>query len=105
MTIDADVADVSQLTPSLRLAAHRVLTETLTNAAKHQDHPHVTVRVQVGAALVIDVVSTGRLISGATGNNIGLESLAEQCVALGGSFDFALHEDAAVTHATIPMRT
>lgn len=103
MDINAEMADISALMPSTQLAAQRVLIETLTNASKHQDKAHITIRIICDNVLRMCITSYGRISSGSLGNKIGLESLNERCIALGGSFDFQLSGDTATTTAIIPV--
>ena len=59
LDITARTDPLTDLPIRLRLAIHRIVTETLVNVVKHQENPQVTVDIAVGECVTITVVSHG----------------------------------------------
>ena len=83
VTLDAPPIDVPPVTS---LAIHRIVAEALTNAARHQVDPVVSVRVTSGQTVVVEVVSTGRVCP-QPGTGVGLEGLRERAASAGGTLE------------------
>jgi signal transduction histidine kinase len=81
--VEYDVAD-ERFAEELEVAVYYVVSEALTNAAKHAEATHVRVSVVVeGATLVLEVADDGR--GGATaGAGSGLLGLSDRVEALRG---------------------
>ena len=62
------------------------MAEALTNAARHQVDPVVSVRVTPGQTVVVEVVSTGRVCP-QPGTGVGLEGLRERAASAGGTLE------------------
>lgn len=99
--------DLRTYSPIVQLALHRILTETLTNALKHQG---VGTRVRLSVEereQRIELRASSRVISTTsqrypTSGGFGLEGIKERCVALGGGFEFDLKHNVATTYAWLP---
>ncbi len=73
--------------PAALLAAFRVTTEAMTNALKHADASHVEVSIhRRGASLVIRVVDDGVGIGPSAGVGVGMSSMSDRALELGGQF-------------------
>ena len=83
VTLDAPPISVPPVTS---LAIHRIVAEALTNAARHQVDPVVSVKVTPGQTVVVEVVSTGRVCP-QPGTGVGLEGLRERAASAGGTLE------------------
>ncbi len=73
--------------PAALLAAFRVTTEAMTNALKHADASQVEVSIHRRAAsLVIRVVDDGVGIGPSAGVGVGMSSMSDRALELGGQF-------------------
>ncbi|MFC0533874.1 sensor histidine kinase [Phytohabitans kaempferiae] len=87
LAVDLHVAKhLDGLPAAIEVAAYRIVSEALTNVAKHAKAASCTVTVDAGRALSIDVVDDGIGISrGRAGHDgVGLESMRERAAELGG---------------------
>ena len=89
LDVTARTDPLTDLPIRLRLAIHRIVTETLVNVVKHQENPQVTVDIAVGECVTITVVSHGPKKPDSSGTGVGLPSLDERAQAVGGTFEFA----------------
>lgn len=84
-------------------AAHRIVQESLTNAAKHAPNSHVRVAIDhTGTALVVTVDNTLTGASPGPGQGMGLRSMRERAEALGGRFDAGPRDDRWRVRAILP---
>ncbi|OEJ94377.1 sensor histidine kinase [Streptomyces thermolilacinus] len=87
-----------ELPAPVELAAYRIVQESLTNALKHADAGHVTVRVErAGHALTVTVASPyDQRAAGprAPGAGAGLVGMRERVALLGGEFTAGPHDPA-----------
>lgn len=100
-------ADTHGYSPIVQLALHRVLTETLTNALKHQGvGTRVTLRInELEDRIELRATSRVSANSGqrfASSGGFGLEGIKERCTALGGDFEFKIDQNTASTYAWLP---
>ena len=102
LDITARIDPLMDLPIRLRLASHRIVTETLVNVVKHQENPQVTVDIAVGECVTITVVSHGPQKPDSSGSGVGLPSLDERAQAVGGTFEFAFDGHTATTIAQLP---
>lgn len=83
------------------LAAHRIVTEAVTNATRHQENPEVRVTlVPQPDALEVTVTSTGR-ISPHAGAGIGLVGLRERAASTGGTLETTRGGNTFTVHAVL----
>lgn len=98
LQVEAEIGGVDDLPLPVAQAAHRILGEALTNAAKHAPGGRVAVRLDPGDPLVLEVDSRARDGAGApdlawpTGGH-GLATMAERARAVGGALDAGPHPD------------
>ncbi|MGP4016552.1 sensor histidine kinase [Saccharopolyspora sp. 5N708] len=86
-------------------AAHRVVQEGLTNAAKHAPGAAVTVRLEHRADSTVVTVANGpptRQPDAAASGGYGLVGLAERVRLLGGTLDAGPRDDGFALVATLP---
>jgi len=69
----------------VQTAAYRIVTEAMTNAARHSSAAHCHVQLCVAGGLRCTVVDDGRGMSGGSSTGIGLSSMAERAEELGGA--------------------
>ncbi len=74
------------LAPSVEVAAYRIATEAMTNAARHSGGRHCQVQVSANGRLEVIVVDDGHGLGpeAAGHGGVGLESMAERAHELGG---------------------
>ncbi|MFK4206539.1 sensor histidine kinase [Streptomyces sp. NPDC030920] len=97
--------DVGALPPSAARAAHRVVQESLTNAAKHAPGARVEVRVTHTAGETVVRVANGPAPARAEdvpGTGRGLIGLDERVRLTGGTFAYGPYEDGFAVTARIP---
>ncbi|WPW33438.1 histidine kinase [Streptomyces atratus] len=104
LRIDGDADGVS---PSAARAAHRVVQESLTNAAKHAPHARVSVRVTHTAEETTVRVQNGPSPArggpeGVPGTGRGLIGLDERVRLAGGMFEHGPYEGGFAVTARIP---
>ena len=85
--VDYDAPTTLQVPAVTSLAANRIVTEAVTNAARHQVNPHVRVTLTPREeSLEVEVVSQGRIAPRA-GAGTGLEGLHERAASTGGTLE------------------
>ena len=95
------------LPPLVDRAVHRVVQESLTNAARHAPGADVLVHVeQTTEAIVVNVRnSTARAVPGPTGGGSGLAGLRERVRLLGGTLRTGFHDGEFTVTAWFPYGT
>jgi signal transduction histidine kinase len=84
IAVSADVP--ARLPAAVEVAAYRIVSEAVTNAVKHAAARHVVVRVGVpGSCVVVEVRDDGRGSAAPRDEGVGLVSMRERAVELGGS--------------------
>jgi two-component system NarL family sensor kinase len=78
--------DLPDLPAAVEVAAYRIVTEALTNVARHSSGPSAQVRLDATKdALSVEVTDTGR--GGDWRPGVGLASMRERAAELGGSLE------------------
>lgn len=89
--------------PLLTLAAHRLLSEALTNALKHGDHAHPTVaRLVWDHGFTLTVTNRIATAGPGIGARAGLVGMRERVTLAGGEFAAGEHDGTWTLHAYIP---
>lgn len=84
VTVDA-AGELPVLPAAVEVAAYRIVTEALTNVARHAGASHCTVAVALNGALEIEVADDGAGLAPGHRLGVGLSSMLERATELGGS--------------------
>ena len=81
--------EAAELAPGLDMSAYRIVQEALTNALRHAPGSRVSVSVQYGRDLVLEVIDDGARGNGHAppGSGHGLVSMRERAALYGGSLE------------------
>ncbi|PKT73310.1 hypothetical protein CW362_09230 [Streptomyces populi] len=104
LNVDVRIDTLPPLPPAVESAAYRILTEALTNAARHARARHVDVTLTTaGRHLRITVADDG--IGTPTGHpaGIGVASMRRRAHELGGCFTLAGTDGGTTVTATLPL--
>lgn len=78
--------DLASLPAIVEVAAYRIVCEALTNVARHSGARTCTVTLKRDKGLRVEVMDDGVGVSARTGRGVGLGSMRERAVELGGTF-------------------
>jgi two-component system, NarL family, sensor kinase len=84
VTLEA-AADLGALPAAVELAAFRIVTEAVTNASRHSGGASCDVRLRRGSDLIVEVRDDGRGLPRELRPGVGLLSMRERAVELGGT--------------------
>ncbi|MET9893489.1 histidine kinase [Streptomyces sp. NPDC006465] len=104
LKVDVRIDTLPPLPPAVESAAYRILTEALTNAARHARAHHVDVTLTTaGRHLRITVADDG--IGTPTGYpaGVGVASMQRRAHALGGGFTLTGTDGGTTVTATLPL--
>ncbi len=100
------VDDLPQLGAATEVAVFRIVTEALTNVARHSGSPtaHVLLRVQDGD-LLVEVSDVGGGMPSPTPwrPGVGLQSMHERVDQLGGTLDLSCDGEGGRVRVTLPL--
>lgn len=104
LTIELDAPDcLPPLSAALEVAAYRIITEALTNVARHAEAKLCVIRLTFSDALVIDVRDDGKGLPTTPRPGVGLRSMAERAAELGGTCSIEhLPEGGTLVRASLP---
>ena len=100
-------AELPRLRPEVELAAFRIITEALTNTARHSDASHCSVTITpTEQELDITVTDDGQGIPTTPSRGLGIRSMQERAIELGGTFHLGTPSTNSGTriHATLPLQ-
>lgn len=98
------VGELDGLPAAVEVAAYRIVSEALANVVRHAEASHVTVRLQAGAALEVEVRDNGVGIPLQTPAGVGLVSLHERAAELGGQVSVGCPDGrGTVVRAMLPL--
>ncbi|MEU4170821.1 sensor histidine kinase [Streptomyces sp. NPDC026665] len=104
LKVDVRVGPLPPLPPAVESAAYRILTEALTNAARHARARQVDVRLTaVGRHLRITVTDDGIGTPTAYPAGIGVASMRRRAHALGGRFELTGSDLGTTVTAALPL--
>jgi two-component system NarL family sensor kinase len=86
--LEVSVAAPDELPPlpaAVEVAAYRIVTEALTNVARHADASTCRVVLALNGSLDISVIDDGRGIAADARHGVGLGSMRERAAELGGT--------------------
>jgi two-component system NarL family sensor kinase len=94
--------DLLHLPAAVEVAAYRIVTEALTNVARHTDSTSAQVRLSTGTdGLRVEVTDRGRSTGWVPG--VGLSSMRERAEELGGTLAVAPGPDGGRVTALLPL--
>jgi signal transduction histidine kinase len=102
VTIDADI-DAADLPAAVEVAAYRIATEALTNAARHSSARACRVRIALNGALELEIADDGAGIGPDSRPGVGLASIRERAAELGGTCTFGSGDRGTVVRAKLPL--
>ncbi|MGA4843197.1 sensor histidine kinase [Streptomyces sp. G45] len=106
ITVDAP-RSLPRLPAAVEVAAYRIATEALTNAARHSRADHALVRIRVDGdhdGLRIDVTDNGGPPAGPWRPGVGLSTMAERAAELAGWCHCGPGPDGGEVCAVLPLR-
>jgi len=77
--------DLPRLPAAVELAAYRIATEALTNAARHARARHCWIRLACNGTLNLEVADDGLGVYHPSASGVGLHSMQERAAELGGT--------------------
>ena len=84
IVLEAD-GDMSNLAAAVEVAAYRIVTEAITNVARHARAPHCVVKLTMDDALCLEVGDDGQGLPSSVRAGVGLTSMRERAEELGGT--------------------
>jgi signal transduction histidine kinase len=103
LTIEGEPIDLS---PGLDMSAYRIVQEALTNALRHAPGARVSVSVEYGRDLVLEVVDDGARRNGHSappGSGHGLVGMRERAALYGGVLDAGPRDGGFAVRAVLPL--
>ncbi|GAA2688301.1 hypothetical protein Apa02nite_034840 [Actinoplanes palleronii] len=104
LPVDVTAASLPTLAPDIEVAAYRIITEALTNTARHAHARHAHVKITADEALHIVVSDDGHGIPASVGTTgVGLSSMHRRAEALGGALAVDSTDGGTTVTATLPL--
>jgi signal transduction histidine kinase len=103
ISVTIDSPELPPLPAAVEVAAYRIVTEALTNVARHSASTKAAVRLHTdGSALSLEVVDEGR--SGSWRPGVGMSSMRERATELGGTLVAGPGAHGGTVTAVLPLR-
>jgi len=104
VAVDVSAPDeLPDLPAAVEVAAYRIVTEALTNVARHSTSPTAVVRLRSAAdGLHLEVTDRGGR-NGTWRPGVGLASMRERAAEVGGTLDAGPGPDGGRVHALLPL--
>ena len=94
------------LPAAVEVAAYRIATEAVTNALRHAQAGHCRLRLAVDGALQLTISDDGRGLPADRTPGVGIASMRERALELGGTFELHSTEGAGtVVDVRLPLST
>ena len=105
LAVEVEVGgDLGELPAAVEVAAYRIVSEALTNVARHANAGRARVTLcHNGVHLVVRVSDDGRGLPEQVRPGIGLDSIHQRAAELGGAVHVAGTAEGTVVEATIPL--
>ncbi|NRN65981.1 Two component signal transduction histidine kinase [Kibdelosporangium sp. 4NS15] len=97
-------ADMPELPAAVEVAAYRISTEALNNAAKHSGAENVRVRITVSDDLHIQVRDDGSPGPNGWAPGVGMASMSERAAEVGGRCEARPGVDGGNVEAVLPLK-
>jgi signal transduction histidine kinase len=95
-----------ELPAAVEVAAYRIASEALTNAARHADAGSCELRIAVNGMLELEVEDDGRGMTAHQGRGIGMRSMRDRADELGGAVTIAPGAGGGtLVRLTLPIET
>ncbi|MEI5103572.1 histidine kinase [Streptomyces sp. PmtG] len=104
ITIDAP-GRLPRLPAAVEVAAYRIATEALTNAARHSRADHALVRLRVDDVLRVDVTDNGGPSALPWRPGVGMSTMAERAAEVAGWCDCRPGPEGGEVSAVLPLRS
>ncbi|BEL05602.1 hypothetical protein Q0Z83_037930 [Actinoplanes sichuanensis] len=104
LPVDVTAAGLPALAPDIEVAAYRIITEALTNTARHAHARHARVTISADEALHIAVADDGHgMPANLATAGVGLSSMRRRAEALGGALAVDSTDCGTTIIATLPL--
>jgi two-component system, NarL family, sensor kinase len=102
---DVDGPDPQPPLPAaVEVAAYRITLEAMTNVVRHADARQARVRIDIRDAVHIEVTDDGSGLPAVQRPGVGIASMRERAVELGGAFTVERAEPSGtIVRASIPL--
>jgi signal transduction histidine kinase len=106
LAVEVDVAELGPLAAAVEVAVYRVVSEALTNVARHAHAARARVVVRRdGADLLVEVEDDGLGLRAGSPLGVGMLSMEERSTELGGTFSVgAARGGGTLVRARLPLR-
>jgi signal transduction histidine kinase len=95
--------DAASFPPEVEVAAHHIIAEAFTNAARHSGASRCEIRiVGDGGALLVQVADDGPARAWSP-DGVGMESMRARAREIGGHLRIVRRTDGTTVHATLPL--
>ena len=92
VTFTLDAPDpLPPLPAAVEVACYRIAQEALTNVIKHAHAQHCTLRLDIDEMLIMEVIDDGEGFADAQKGGVGLTSMRERALELGGTCSIDTH--------------
>jgi signal transduction histidine kinase len=103
MQVIVDAANLAPLPAAVEVAAYRIATEAVSNAARHSGTDRAWVRLDLdGDVLEIQVRDAG-CVEGDWVPGVGLSSMRERAAEVGGTLQVTMGANGTTVHAELPV--
>jgi two-component system NarL family sensor kinase len=96
--------EVAELPAAVEVAAYRIATEAVTNAARHACAQRCVVRLSLNGALELEVADDGVGMLPGWSPGVGITSIRERAAELGGTCTLGNEGAGTVVRARLPLR-
>lgn len=104
LPVDVTAGELPALASDVETAAYRIVTEALTNVARHAHAHRASVVISASDALHIAISDDGHGIGEASRAGVGLTSMRRRAESLGGGFAVRTDKAGTTVTATLPLR-
>jgi signal transduction histidine kinase len=87
LRIDIDApANLPPLPAAVEVAAYRIVQEATTNCSRHAGATECRIKLEIGEVFFVEIGDNGQGMTATAGSGVGLASMRERAVELGGEF-------------------